>query len=632
MDNTDTVNSPGHSDSTPALLTTSGSALDTCETTPGVPSTGSLESGVKNLALGHQSAYKAGGIDINLRVLVCEHVDLSVDYEGLHLIMKKFGDVERMRLKLSDNKLHFLCYVKFTSSVAAHAASKALNGHNLNNSVLITKLFNVKNLNDEPFDFIPKVKEDYNPDECVRTPPIPIWYVATYKDGQENIIRAAESIESKVGAIPIGNFKRYGKSVLIKAGNESQAILLSRYQSPQNGNIKNISPHRSFNTMMGVVYSKDLHYFDEQEILQRCPQTVCRVKKLGGNAAILLTFSCNYLPDYILVGHERMSVRKYKQNPKQCHNCLEYGHGQAYCKNKRRCAVCSEEHEESKACSVPKYCYHCEGNHSPTSRECSRYKFEQEVLMVANNEHISIGAAKHRVIGANRNVSSTYASAVKVMKTKTVQTAAQTKNGGSKNIPVAHKNVEATKLHPPQIKTTADIHISKPTTSRQPPSERRRNSIHSIPLHSKNKDLMDFEITSSQESLPSLPGTNRNQANLMLNESLNLHSSVRKRNRSDSPAGANLQIEVSNPFSILQDPQILNKKATTDKLVLNKSNNNVSNPDSIHLYENPSRKPSTGTKSKKPGLDSHKKNKLVKENFIKENSPQVKSNSGKNKS
>ena len=41
---------------------------------------------------------------------------------------------------------------------------------------------------------------------------------------------------------------------------------------------------------------------------------------------------------------------------------------------------------------------------------------EQEVLQVANNQHISIGGARWQVMGANKDPSSSYASAIRKFK------------------------------------------------------------------------------------------------------------------------------------------------------------------------------------------------------------------------
>ena len=87
-----------------------------------------------------------------------------------------------------------------------------------------------------------------------------------------------------------------------------------------------------------MIYSKDLHEFSDEEILQRSPSSVYEVKKLSGtNSAIVLTFSTEYVPDYVHFGnHIKMKVRKFRSNPKQCISCFEYGHVSDDCKNEKK--------------------------------------------------------------------------------------------------------------------------------------------------------------------------------------------------------------------------------------------------------------------------------------------------------
>ena len=186
------------------------------------------------------------------------------------------------------------------------------------------------------YDFIPKIQDRSSKTASQRIQPTLTWHVATYKEGRHNLLRATESIQSKVGNIPPENFTVYGKNLLIKAGNSTQASLLSNFKPSESGNIQTISPHKTFNTPNGVVFSKDLYNFSEEEILERCPPSVYRVQKLGGNNnTILLTFSSNYVPDHIMINHVRIKVKKSRANPKQCHNCFEYGHIASDCKNNK---------------------------------------------------------------------------------------------------------------------------------------------------------------------------------------------------------------------------------------------------------------------------------------------------------
>ena len=49
----------------------------------------------KQKTLGHQSV-KSGGRNVNLRVLFCTNLNLSLDYEEVHLLMKQYGIVEKI--------------------------------------------------------------------------------------------------------------------------------------------------------------------------------------------------------------------------------------------------------------------------------------------------------------------------------------------------------------------------------------------------------------------------------------------------------------------------------------------------------------------------------------------------------
>ena len=243
--------------------------------------------------------------------------------------------------------------------------------------------------------------------------------MASYKEGRENFVSGSECISEIVGKIPKSNMKKYGKNILIKAQNEGQAMLLTFFHPPANGNISSMTPHKTFNTKRGVVYCKDLYEFEEEDILERCPDSVCNVRKLKGvNHAILLTFTSLVLPDYIWVNHTRLKVKKFRVNPTQCYNCFQYGHVSTRCNNAKRCYICSQEYADEHTCLNEKFCMHCSGNHNPNSRQCERYKFEQEVVETAENEHVSFGTAKRIVMAGNKSPEATYAKVIKMMRTK----------------------------------------------------------------------------------------------------------------------------------------------------------------------------------------------------------------------
>ena len=329
--------SPGLNDQKPTQLTTSGTELTNSQKEPLSEMDSSLvldkalntpKTPVQPLQVdghvptpGHQGVDSSGGNDVS--VLFCTNISTELDYEDLYLVFKQYGAIERIKLRLSANKKRFVCYILYNSNNSASKACKYMNGHLVNEFVIEAKLCSRDRFHKEPHDFIP---EDLGySDETVeidRTPPLPIWYVAAYREGMESIVGASQCIQRKVGKIPFDNLKRYGKNILIKAGDETQAELLNKFKAPSKGNIKSVTPHKSFNMPKGVIYSKDLACFSEEEILNMCPRNVYQVRKLrGANSAIMLTFSSTFLPEYIAFDHLRVKVKQYRARPTQCYNC-----------------------------------------------------------------------------------------------------------------------------------------------------------------------------------------------------------------------------------------------------------------------------------------------------------------------
>ena len=400
---------------------------------------------------GHQVVNTPGGSNPNLRVLECTQVHSSFeDYKMIFNTLSSFGTIQRIKMVLTPSEKYFDSYTTFANSVDAFSALEYLR-ENGTHFCKKSKIISVTNLKDDAHDYIPEI---FVPEEEKeeRVLPIPTWHVARYKEGRANMIKGAKTIQEKVGNIPRGNLKRYGNSLLIKAGNKTQAALLSRFKPSPEGNIDSISPHKSFNISKGIIYSRDLYEFSDEEILETCPANVFKVQKLKNNNsdkpnnAILLTFTTNYVPDYIFIEHSRIKVKKFYRRPTQCFKCFEFGHGVDNCKNLKKCNKCSGEHKSLENCTNSTYCFLCEGDHSPRSRDCPRFKFEQEVLDVANNQYISIGNAKQMVMGANRTPHSTYAKVVNKLK--------------SNSFRASRKESPPTKTHESAPRTEIPISVS----------------------------------------------------------------------------------------------------------------------------------------------------------------------------
>ena len=108
-------------------------------------------------------------------------------------------------------------------------------------------------------------------------------------------------------------------------------------------------------------------------------------------------------------------VRPYIPLPKRCFNCQQYGHSGAKCRRAKpvcvRCGLEVEGEHNPDNCQLPLNCIHCHEPHSVSSKTCSRYLFEKEMLAIKTREHLTFPEARARA-RLTFNVSSrTYAAA-----------------------------------------------------------------------------------------------------------------------------------------------------------------------------------------------------------------------------
>ena len=149
-------------------------------------------------ALGHQGVKNTGGNNAYLRVLYCSNMDF-MNFEEVHMLFKQYGKIKRIRLKLTENERSLGSYVVFTSSVSAEDAHNKLGGHTVNSFTLRTSLLDVRNLKDDSFAYFP---EDVSKDFVKMKAPMPVWFVATYKDDKENYVKATDTLHRALNGIP----------------------------------------------------------------------------------------------------------------------------------------------------------------------------------------------------------------------------------------------------------------------------------------------------------------------------------------------------------------------------------------------------------------------------------------------
>ena len=353
---------------------------------------------------GHQG--NTGGKNVNSNdVLIIHNVHYDADYDEIYSKFSPYREILRMRTT-ADKDCNTI-YIFFDEPAAA---DEAYNDVLANYPVASPKLRDSKVVQTCPTDWYPVTVAPI----MIRDSPTLRYHVAVLDVNDANKLKARAHILHTMGNFPTGHIKNYGRNLLLESDDPCQIRRLTNFKRKEGCNITSITPHKTFNTSRGVVYSRDLYEYTEEEILLLCPLNVMRVKKLkGNNHCILFTFTDLRTPDHIIILETRIKVKNYHNRPTQCHRCYEFGHVQNGCHGEsQRCYICADYHDEH-ICEASPRCLHCLGAHYSNSRNCDKYKFEQEIVANAEDQKISFGAARSHLMTINSVVGSTFYEVVK---------------------------------------------------------------------------------------------------------------------------------------------------------------------------------------------------------------------------
>ena len=125
-----------------------------------------------------------------------------------------------------------------------------------------------------------------------------------------------------------------------------------------------------------------------------------------------LTFTLPALPEFIKVGYLRVKVDLFVPAPLRCFNCQRFGHSRGRCNKDPICERCGQAGHEDTCSQTPK-CSNCGGDHSPNSRNCPTFKFEQAIQKVKTEKKISFAEAKKEVQKTRLIPTTSYANVVK---------------------------------------------------------------------------------------------------------------------------------------------------------------------------------------------------------------------------
>ncbi|XP_055949578.1 uncharacterized protein LOC129983905 [Argiope bruennichi] len=120
--------------------------------------------------------------------------------------------------------------------------------------------------------------------------------------------------------------------------------------------------------------------------------------------SILVTILGTSLPDSVKLWLTFQKIRPFIDRPRQCSKCYNFLHLSRICSKDQVCQLCGTEHVGN--CQNPVKCINCQGSHAATSKACSLYVKEQQILDLKCRNHLTTGEAR-RLFNALSNT--TYA-------------------------------------------------------------------------------------------------------------------------------------------------------------------------------------------------------------------------------
>ena len=203
---------------------------------------------------------------------------------------------------------------------------------------------------------------------------------------------------------PVQMWPRNDGALVVEARTKDQGLKIKALDRLADLNLDS-DPHPTFNSCKGVVRSFELIDYDTDRLVKklrkekvtsayRVPRTVNGVKL--PSQTIIFTFNKLELPKRIRVGYLNIPVEPYVEYPRRCFNCQRFGHVTKTCRQARVCVGCGSDYHGT-PCTQPACCANCGGDHTASSRQCTFYLYEKEVVAVRNKHRISIKEARQRV-------------------------------------------------------------------------------------------------------------------------------------------------------------------------------------------------------------------------------------------
>lgn len=211
--------------------------------------------------------------------------------------------------------------------------------------------------------------------------------------------------------------KKLRSGILLIKCSEIQAEKLLKIKKLNNNISVKCEQHEKFNSSKGKIYSRDLCYLSDDEIISELSdQKVAGIKRIKRRDQVtkkitdedvgiyILTFKACTIPDYIQIGYNNIAVKEFIPDPFRCFKCFRFGHSGENCKEEsKKCPNCSNdahcEKNESgsfEKCQNMSKCINCKKDHNSFYRKCEIFRKEKEIQFIRVTNRVSYFEARRR--------------------------------------------------------------------------------------------------------------------------------------------------------------------------------------------------------------------------------------------
>ena len=160
-----------------------------------------------------------------LDVLLLHDLPDHFSYRVIHDVVKLYRDAVRIRQIYDDDCPANKCYVTIATFAEARAAFDAVDMFDIPS--LRSEVLSSNNVAESDSDYVPNIferaAEEASPED--RQAPNPRWFVAYYRNGRGNYIRASRFLQQEFGTKPRKNVRHYRKGLLIRGPYADQDVL-----------------------------------------------------------------------------------------------------------------------------------------------------------------------------------------------------------------------------------------------------------------------------------------------------------------------------------------------------------------------------------------------------------------------